>query len=207
MNLALPRSFEMQNPVFDLKVEDILYWAAQYPKHDNGASDKAFAAGRRIRFGELSPGNLATIVAWKSKRSASLISYNSDEEIVDALRLTLLASEPRSAFAVLMGLKGVTVPIASAILTAINPHHFTVIDYRALEGLGVPDADCSKLDYYLHHYFPECVRLSEEHGVDLRTFDRALWAWSKARAKREVEVRRLPGNSRRVVNGGNDPTI
>lgn len=170
---------------FDLKVDDIPYWAGRYLKNDHGEDEKAFEAGRKIRGGEVTRQNLLTIVAWKSKRRAALIADNSDGEIADALRLALLAREPRSAFAVLMGLNGVAVPMASAILTAIDQERFTVIDYRALEALGVPNADYSKLDFYLHHYFPECARLAAAHRVDLRTIDRALWAWSEAKGIRE----------------------
>lgn len=171
----------MQVYAFALKCDDVPYWAAQYLKTDNGADDKAFKAGRRIRDGELTRSNLIEIVSWKSNRRAGLIANNTDEEIADALRLALLADEPRSAFAVLMGLEGIAVPMASAILTAIDQERYTVIDYRALDALSVPDADYYKLEFYLHHYFPACKRLAAEHNVDLRTFDRALWAWSAAK--------------------------
>lgn len=176
----------MQTFAFDLKVDDITYWAAQYLKHDNGEDEKAFEAGRKVRGGEWTRKNLMEIAAWKSKRSLRWIGGNSDSEIADALRLALLAQETRSAFAVLMGLNGIAVPMASAILTALDQERFTVVDFRALEALGVPDADYSTLDFYLHHYFPECVRLAAEHRVDLRTFDRALWAWSERKGKRDV---------------------
>jgi hypothetical protein len=176
---------------FHLKVDDIQYWATRYLKYDNGEDEKAFEAGRRICGGEWTRENLVEIAAWKSKRSLRWIDGNSDFEIADALRLALLAKEPRSAFAVLMGLKGVAVPMASAILTAIDQRRFTVIDYRALGALGVPDVDYYKLDFYLHHYFPACARLATEHGVDLRTLDRALWAWSQAKG-----IRNERGNQR-----------
>jgi hypothetical protein len=157
------------------------YWAAQYLKNDNGLDNKAFEAGRRIREGEFTRSNLLEIVSWKSNRRAGLITHNSDQEIADALQLALLAKEARSAFAVLTGLEGVALPMASAILTAIDQAKYTVIDYRALEALSVPDADYYKLDFYLRHYLPACKRLAAEHNVNLRTFDRTLWAWSAAK--------------------------
>jgi len=58
------------------------------------------------------------------------------------------AKTERAAVAVLLGLQGVQVPVASAILTAIYPERYTVIDFRALEALGSNTADYS-VNFYL----------------------------------------------------------
>jgi hypothetical protein len=46
---------------------------------------------------------------------------NSGEEIVGTLRLAVNAETEHAAISVLVGLSGVEVPVASAILTAIDP--------------------------------------------------------------------------------------
>ena len=56
----------------------------------------------------------------------------------------------RSPIAVLCGLTGVNVPVASAILTAIYPSRYTVIDFRALEALGTNTSDRS-LRFFLYY--------------------------------------------------------
>ena len=81
--------------------------------------------------------------------SIALIAKNSADEIKDALRLALKAREPRSALAVLMGLRGVGTPMASAILTATDQERYTVIDYRALESLGASDQK-TDLNFYIY---------------------------------------------------------
>jgi hypothetical protein len=154
--------------------EEIVTWAARYPL---SWDEQALKAGKRILEGDYSRSNLEIIVRWKSERRLALIAENSDEEIADALHLALTAKEPRSAFAVLMGLRGVGTPMASSILTAIDQVRFTIIDYRALEALGAADRD-TDMNFYLRYYFPECKQLASEAGVDLRTLDRALWSWS-----------------------------
>jgi hypothetical protein len=88
------------------------------------------------------------------------------------------AKTERAAIAVLTGLNGVQVPVASAILTAIHPERFTIIDFRALQALNA--AQPITLDFYLD-YLDECRRLAKANNVDLRTLDRALWQWSKER--------------------------
>jgi len=95
-------------------------------------------AGSRIAGGDFSRRNLEVIFRWKTGgRGISRLGLNSDLEICDALKVAVKARTERAALAVLCGLGGVEVPVASAILTAIDPERYTIIDYRALESLGV----------------------------------------------------------------------
>ncbi len=159
-------------------IEKVEWWASRYAysKRDS----VAFDAGKRIREGAHTRENLGKIVAWKSDRRKALIAENTDDEIRDALALALTAKEARSALAVLIGLSGVALPMASAIMTAIDDQdRFTIVDWRALEALGEPDADYYRLNMYLYEYLPTCRRIASEAGVSLRTLDKALWAWSE----------------------------
>jgi hypothetical protein len=79
--------------------------------------------------------------------------------------------------AVLCGLRGVEIPVASAILTAIDPERYTIIDFRALESLGVKSS-WHTVDSYLA-YLEQCRELARQNTVSLRELDRALWQWSK----------------------------
>ena len=91
-------------------------------------------AGKRIRERECTRENLERLFEWKTKgRGRSRLDKNSDEDIADARSLATKAKSDRAAVAVLMGLNGVQVPVASAVLTTIDPERFTVIDFRALE--------------------------------------------------------------------------
>jgi len=139
---------------------------------------KPLAAGARIRSGQTKRADLLAIFEWKTKgRGKSRLAENSDEEIADALRIAASATTERAAVAVLCGLHGVGVPVASAILTAIHPDRYTVIDFRALEALGCASGDRS-VNFYLE-YLEQCRRLAKRHAVSLRDLDRALWQWSK----------------------------
>lgn len=141
----------------------------------------ALAAGRAIRDGDLSPENLRIIYRWKARnRGKSRLTQNSDPEIRDALRLALCAKTPRSAIAVLTGLYGINTPVASAVMTAIRPKTYTVLDFRALEALGNPTAARS-VPFYLS-YLNYCTDLASRWKMPLRQLDRALWQWSAARS-------------------------
>ena len=112
------------------------------------------------------------------------LAGNDCAEIADALDLAIRAKSDRSAVAILVGLSGISVPIASAILTVLMPNRFTVIDFRALESLGVRRTVTDRsIGFYLK-YLNFCRSLAAERGVSLRELDRALWQWSKNRAGR-----------------------
>jgi hypothetical protein len=121
-------------------------------------------------------------VYWKLEaflflKPARNLDRNDDEEVADALRLAVQAKTERAAISVLCGLTGVRVPVASALLIAINPQRFTVIDKRALRALGVPASNDVTIEFYLE-YLRARRELAGRYHVDLRTFDRALWQWS-----------------------------
>ena len=85
------------------------------------------------------------IFEWKTRgRGRSRPACNGDAEIADALDLAMAARTERAAVAVLTGLYGVDVPVASAVLTAAHPGRYTILDFRALYSLGVDRATYSR---------------------------------------------------------------
>jgi hypothetical protein len=142
---------------------------------------EALDAGRSIANGEFSRANLYAIFKWKTNgRGRVRLDRNTDDEIADILNLAISAKTDRAKIAVLCGLSGVAVPVASAILTAIDPTKYTIIDFRALEALGTVPTERS-VGFYLK-YLVACRTLAERHGIGLRDLDRALWQWSADRA-------------------------
>ena len=152
--------------------------SAAYAYRDNA---HVLEAGERILRGTGSAADVHIISKWKSPRSSGRVRKNSAHEIEDAIRLAVSALTDRAALAVLVGLKGVDVPVASAVLSAIFPERFTIIDFRALEALGVKRPS-PQIDFYLE-YLEHCRSLATTHGVSLRDLDRALWQWSSSASK------------------------
>jgi hypothetical protein len=104
----MTKSFQLQ-----FHPADIAALAERYgPRQD----DDALTAGCRIRNGASTRANFETIVRWKTGgRGITRLARNTDEEIADALSLAVRAKTARAAVAVLVGLDGVAVPVASAI--------------------------------------------------------------------------------------------
>jgi hypothetical protein len=158
----------------------ILALERDYLRENDGAAKDARAsdAGIALRSGADIRTNLGTIVDWKLEsfkhfKPERLLDENSEEELVDAVRLATEAKTERSGIAVLIGLFGVGIPVASAILTAMFPLRYTVIDKRALASVDHP-TNPGTLCFYLR-YLAECRRLAALYNVELRTLDRALW--------------------------------
>ena len=153
--------------------------------YDEKGDYGALAAGGRIEAGKYTRENLTIIFDWKTGgRGRSRLTKNTDEEIADALTVAPHAQTDRIAMAPLCGLHGVAVPVASAILTATYPEKFTIIDFRALETLGVRRRDQRfDLENYLA-YLSFCRSTASRYRVALRDLDRALWQTSRNKSSR-----------------------
>jgi hypothetical protein len=145
------------------------------------------AAGRRIVEGQRTLANVDIICRWKSARSAHHLSKNKEVDIdicLEKALKALQADDELSAMIALIripaaqiGLHGVQIAVASAIITALDLTRFTIIDYKALGSLGCPQ-DHLNVDFYIE-YLQACRCISTSHGTSLRTLDRALWQWWK----------------------------
>lgn len=168
--------FQLQFPP-----EQIVTYAKRYSFEDDLS---ALEAGQNISKGDCTRVNLETIYEWKTRgRGRGRLQQNSERDICDALKIATMAQTERAAISVLIGLDGVDVPVASAILTAINPEKYTIIDFRALQALGQSTKDRS-VKYYLR-YLSACRELARKHNTTLRQLDRALWQWSRERGERK----------------------
>jgi len=136
-------------------------------------------AGEAIRNGDYGRQHFEAIFRWKTKnRGKSRTLKNSDSEIAEALRIAVVLKSPKLAISVLRGLAGVEIPVASAIMTAIKPKDYTILDFRAAEALGEEPGQTWSIPYY-ERYLAFCKDLAAEWGMSLRDLDRALWMWSK----------------------------
>jgi len=178
--------FQLQPAEAELQQLAEQYWQGAGEK-EHALEKAAFEAGEAIRNGDYSLVNLEAIVRWKSERAVQYLIGNSNEKIRRALSVAASPeSTTESAVKALTDLHGVDLQIASAILAAIYPERYTVLDYRALEALGHMRHDIRFYEEYLDF----CKRLAESEIVKpqsdlpaptpLRALDRALWEWSRS---------------------------
>lgn len=154
------------------------------------------AAGARIRSGDFSKENLRVIYRWKMQsfkylgQEKKYFDKNSDEDVVRVLQSTIEAvkeaGNPVRAFRELQSLKGIGLRVASAILTAVFPDRFTVIDIMAFRALGVPRTMSFSVPLY-SNYLAFCGAQAKRLGICLRDMDRALWQWGHEHRRKKAK--------------------
>ncbi len=126
------------------------------------------------------------LARWKSPRRLDLAKKNSEETVRSVTRRALAERDREEALRILEKLDGVALPTATAIL-----HWFRkdapIVDVRICKALGLPEKEAESKRYSYPYYAGLAARIIDEArrvGVDLRTLDRALWAWDKVRSGR-----------------------
>lgn len=155
---------------------------------------EAFEAGAAIRDGDYTLGNLEDIVRWKSERAVHYLIGNSSSSIRRALEVAAAPeASTREAVSALLSLHGVDLPVASAILTAIFPERYTVMDCHVLEALGYPRQDVHFYEDFLAfcNHVVAAGAVADQTGtpeMPLRSLDRALRQWSENQAEQALET-------------------
>jgi hypothetical protein len=128
--------FELQPVDSELQQLAEQYWQKS-GERERKLEKAAFEAGEAIRSGDYSLANLEAIARWKSERVVHYLIGNSNEKIKSALAVAASPdASTEDAVNALVELHGVDIPVASAILAAIYPERYTVLDVHALEALG-----------------------------------------------------------------------
>jgi hypothetical protein len=181
--------FELQPAESQLQHLADQYWEKAGDK-EHQLETAAFDAGSAIRKGDYSLANLEIIVRWKSDRVVHYLIGNSEEQIRQVLAIAAAPrTSTRNAVEALTGLRGIDLSIATAILAAIFPERYAVLDFRALEALSHARHDVEFYENYLAFF-----RQLAERGIvkpqgnlpgptPLHALERALWEWSRERAE------------------------
>lgn len=185
--------FELQPEESDLQQLAEEYWQ-KIGEKEQQLEQAAFDAGEAIRNGDHSLTNLEAIVRWKSERVVHYLIANSEAQIRKVLAVAAAPETSTSdAINALTSLRGIDLPIASAVLAAIEPERYTVLDFRALEALGHARHN---VEFYVE-YVAFCKRLvacgmirpqpNLPGPTSLHALERALWEWSRHQSEEAEE--------------------
>jgi hypothetical protein len=133
---------------------------------------------------------------WKEPRQRKRRYWqaNSEEDVQAISRATFVTADEDERMALLDSLKGVGVPVASAILTLTDPARYGVIDIRVWQVLHLYDEVAHTPEGvglgrgHWGEYLPILRRYAADLGVTVRGVERALFAYH-----RENQVGRLYG--------------
>ena len=161
---------------------DIAYWSKQY-NYDKPDLEKLIIEKMTPevkRRGYLNKEEFLKVCEWKTDRSKSRCNKNDAKYVEEITQIALNTENERVRIEVLTLLDGVEWPTASVMLHFFHKDKYPVLDYRALSSLGIPKGTQKySFDFWME-YVNCCREISEKSGYDMRTVDRALWAYSKA---------------------------
>jgi hypothetical protein len=182
--------------LFELQVrEDELtklaegYWEQAFER-ERQLENEAYEAGAAIRTGEHTLANLETIVRWKSDRVVHYLIGNSEQKIREALDIVADPKTPlRTSIETLTRLRGIDITVATAILAAIHPDLYAVLDFRALEALGHARHNIDFYQQYVEYLrmIAHNLEIKPQEGLPgptpLHALERALWEWARRRSE------------------------
>lgn len=131
--------------------------------------------------GYLTKRELEAVCRWKSARAIRHIQSNSALEIREATRRALSTRSERDRLAALRELRGVSVPMASAILMLLSPERYGVIDIRVwklLHRLGTVTKSPSGVGFSFNNWYQFLMILrhfAKLHDVNARDIERTLF--------------------------------
>src|SRR5262249_37041490 len=170
-------------PTFTLRFRpsDIPQWAETYffPGEDQIVAELAPRARAR---GHLTRTEFLALCRWKTPRSQPQCTRNSTTQIHEATQIALATVDERAKMYILRSLHGVGWPTASVILHFCDRRPYPILDYRALWSLGFTKPPSYTFDFWWR-YTEFARRLMQSTQHDMRTIDRALWAFSKRRQR------------------------
>ena len=117
---------------------------------------------------------------WKSPRTQSRCAKNPARYVEEISTIALSAKCERIRIEILTLLYGVSWPTASVLLHFGSTEAYPILDFRALESLGIEVPPRYDFEFWWG-YTRFCRGLARERGVSMRYLDRALWQYSKGK--------------------------
>lgn len=152
-------------------------WAARYAYAEEDADLVALVPLVR-ETGWLSLDQLRQVARWKSRRSARRVRANDEDYVRAVTAFALQTDSERARIEALTLLDGVGWPTASVILHFFHCERYPILDFRALSSVGEEEPNQYTFGFWWS-YVGFCRALADRTGHDMRTLDRALWAYSK----------------------------
>lgn len=143
-------------------------------------------AGQR---GQLTRAEFVRIARWKSQRPLQRYQQNPDEQVEAVTQRAFALQNDSEKVIALTELRGVKVRTATAILHMCFPTSFPLLDVWAMVSLGVgrqTTEQWDELDWLRiwPSYIDVCRAIAARNPFDLRTIDRAVWAFGEEKESR-----------------------
>jgi hypothetical protein len=174
----------MSPPRFRLRLppDAIQTWATKYSYASESWLADELAETVKVR-GHLYKDDLIALCKWKSPRNQRHAERNSEEIVREVTKFALTTSSEEAKIKSLLVLEGVSWPTASCVLHFFHTQDYPILDFRALWSLNQEVPKAWSFPYWWS-YTAYVRRLKVDTGLSMRTIDRALWQYSKAKQNR-----------------------
>ena len=160
--------------------------------------------------GYLTREELEKVCRWKSARAIRLIRRNSVARVRAATRQALETRSERRRLEALRTLDGVSIPMASAILTLLNPQRYGVIDIRVWQLLYALEEVTKKsggVGFNFNNWYQFLMKLryfAKKLRVRARDIERSLFFIHQANQKGTLyqRPRKVPRQARSQMRSG-----
>jgi hypothetical protein len=131
--------------------------------------------------GYLTRAELEAVCRWKSARAIHHIKSNSPSKVRNATRRAFATRSERRRLEELTSLRGVSIPMASAILMLCDPRRYGVIDIRVwqlLHAVGAVTKKSSGIGFNFSNWYQFLMIIryfSKRLGVTARNIERTLF--------------------------------
>jgi hypothetical protein len=149
---------------------------------ENDATNRLIVELRSAkRRGYLLKPELVKICRWKSPRALQLIMSNSETSVNKFTREAFATRSEKRKIELLTRLNGVSVPMASSILTLLNPKRYGVIDIRVWELLytmGIMTSNSKAVNFKFSEWYEYLViirHFANELNLKARDIERTLF--------------------------------
>jgi len=133
------------------------------------------------RRGYLSASELEDVCRWKSARAIRHIQSNTAKAIQVKTRTALSTRSERRRLETLISLKGVSIPMASAIMMLLDPKRYGVIDIRVwelLHKLGTVTKNAKGVGFSFSNWYQFLMiirHFAKMHNCNARDIERTLF--------------------------------
>lgn len=190
---------------YDSMIEKII---ESYSKQEGPKFQSLGARFRAVRLrGYMSKEDLIAVCNWKSPRARPLCLSNHGNAVIGASRLAFFMRDEEARMQALIQLNGVSVPMASAILTSFDPKRYGVIDIRvwqALHHIGHVKENPRGTNLRVEHwlvYLEVLRKLAMASRRTVREAEQALFYYHAG----ELQKSRLYSRARINLSGDNMP--
>ena len=175
--------------------EEILDWEARYlkkqSKNQHGLEQTVIGFSKNVlAHGYLREAELRKMAQWKSHFTPSKLDPNPPGRIEHVTRAAFRLNDDWEKLKKLTDIDGVGESVASVILHLYDPDpkKYPILDKHALRSIGIDSRKVKYDEPFWRKYVKFCREKADDHGVSMRTLDRALYKLSKADAASILKI-------------------